>query len=88
MHCPSTTHTQVGEYARYCFYIRVSQSWDAAHQHCQRNNAHLWSINSHEEWEILFSYFKDYTNDGADFMEADAVFIGWNPSKVCFSKIF
>ena len=72
----------MGEYSSYCIYRLVSLSWDEAHAHCQQDNAHLWSINSHEEWEILFNYFKDYAQHDLYFMDADGVYIGWRPLKV------
>ena len=31
-------------------------SWDTAEQECQKGGGHLWSVNSHKEWDAIFNY--------------------------------
>ena len=31
-------------------------SWDTAEDECQKGQGHLWTVNSHKEWDALFTY--------------------------------
>ena len=31
-------------------------SWDTAEQECQKDEGHLWTVNSLKEWDVIFNY--------------------------------